>query len=90
MDIEIAEDAPDAVARGESRAENGRAFEKEPDVDDFGLETRGEIREWIFVVWMVLMVLAFIVIQIAYFAKLHFILFILLVGNFHLLVHGDD
>ena len=41
-------------------------------------------------VWIVLMVLAFIVIQIAYFAKRHFILFILLVVNFHLLVHGDD
>jgi hypothetical protein len=45
VDIEIAEDAPDAVARGDSRAENGRDFEKESDVDDFGLETREEIRE---------------------------------------------
>lgn len=45
VDIEIAEDAPDAIARGEFRAENGRVFEKEANVGEFGLETREEIRE---------------------------------------------
>jgi hypothetical protein len=45
VDIEVAEDAPDAIARGEFRAENGRVFEKEANVGEFGLETREEIRK---------------------------------------------
>ena len=90
MDIEIAEDAPDAIARGEFRAENGRVFEKEANVGEFGLETREEIRERFFVVWKVLVVLALIVIQITCFAEFKLHDFLLLIVSLHLLVHGGD
>jgi hypothetical protein len=69
VDVEVAEDAPKAVARGELGAERARVPEEETNVRELGLEPREEGWERVLVAREVLVALALIVVQIAHLAE---------------------
>lgn len=77
VDVEVAEDAPEAVARGELGAERARVPEEETNVRELGAEQREEGREGALVAREVLVALALVVVQIAHLAELIFALLLL-------------
>lgn len=70
VDVEVAEDAPEAVARGELGPERARVLEEETNVRELGVEPREEVREGALVAREVLVALALVVVQIAHLAEL--------------------
>lgn len=72
IDVHVAEDAPQAVAGGVFRAEEGRVFEKEADIGELGLEFGEEDGQRLLVAGEVLVTLALVVIQLANLAVLEF------------------
>lgn len=78
VDVGIAKNTPQAVARGEVETEKGRVLEEEANVGELGLKPGKEGREGTFVAWEVLVALALVVVQVAHLTELVLALRVLL------------
>lgn len=79
VDVAVAKNAPEAVARGEVGGERAGILEEKTDISKLGLEPREEGREGGLVTGEVLVALALVVVQIAHLAELVLALLLLLV-----------